>query len=387
MKDRTRDILHAWKDARTWLAVVCIALLFVYVYAARQSVMMRLYERNLEFAYQKNFYDMVDGMNEMETNLAKLSIAGDTLSRDAILNNIWRRADALANNVAQLPSGLGTLNGTLRFINQLGDYSNSLQKATISGGEIAQKDYDNIVSLYEHSNGLNKELRELETQLALGEINWLQLTNMIGQDTEENTTAFTNRFTQLEESSIEYPTLIYDGPFSDAVLQREPLGLGGEQLDQNECARKAIEFLGGNAQAQLVGESGGPLPCYTYICTMPGFTGTLDVSKTGGHIVRLTSDATECTNIAQSFLNAKGFSMIPTYNEHYDGVAVINFAGFQDGIVYYPDLIKVKVSMGGGHHHRVGGFTLFIQPRAAHSAGCCVYRGAGARGYQPSAGN
>jgi len=72
------------------------------------------------------------------------------------------------------------------------------------------------------------------------------------------------------------------------------------------------------------------------------------VSEGGVQKTRLTLK--EARERAQSFLEGKGYSnMIPSYEQQYDGTAVINFAYEQDGVIIYPDLIKVKISLENGH--------------------------------------
>jgi len=40
--------------------------------------------------------------------------------------------------------------------------------------------------------------------------------------------------------------------------------------------------------------------------------------------------------------------MVATYQQHYDGIAVFNFASSQQGVLMYPDLVKVQVSLEDG---------------------------------------
>ena len=42
------------------------------------------------------------------------------------------------------------------------------------------------------------------------------------KNSNANVASLSLDFTQAEEAFADYPTLIYDGPFADAVLNREP---------------------------------------------------------------------------------------------------------------------------------------------------------------------
>ena len=57
----------------------------------------------------------------------------------------------------------------------------------------------------------------------------------------------------------------------------------------------------------------------------------------------------QARQMAGRFLKDKGYpQMVATYQQHYDGIAVFNFASSQQGVLMYPDLVKVQVSLEDG---------------------------------------
>ena len=57
----------------------------------------------------------------------------------------------------------------------------------------------------------------------------------------------------------------------------------------------------------------------------------------------------DADKIAQDFLNSKGFkSLEKTYFIKRAGIMTINYAYEQDGVIIYPDLIKVKIALDDG---------------------------------------
>ena len=51
-------------------------------------------------------------------------------------------------------------------------------------------------------------------------------------------------FLEIEDSFAEYPSLIYDGPFSDHILQQRAKYLEGRsEASKEECRAKAAQFL------------------------------------------------------------------------------------------------------------------------------------------------
>lgn len=85
---------------------------------------------------------------------------------------------------------------------------------------------------------------------------------------------------------------------------------------------------------------------------------SISISKTGGHIVfmnynrEITEEKIsqeEANSIGKEFLNSRGLSnMKETYYLKQGNAVTINYAYEQDGVVIYPDLIKVKIALDNG---------------------------------------
>ena len=84
----------------------------------------------------------------------------------------------------------------------------------------------------------------------------------------------------------------------------------------------------------------------------------ISISKKSGHVVSMNENREVNTEVisqeeagkkAKEFLNLKGFkNMKETYYLKQQGIVTINYAYEQDGVVMYPDLIKVKVALDDG---------------------------------------
>ena len=59
--------------------------------------------------------------------------------------------------------------------------------------------------------------------------------------------------------------------------------------------------------------------------------------------------AEQLLDTARAFLLARGYgAMEMRYYSRYEGILTINYAAVQDGILLYPDLVKVQLSMADG---------------------------------------
>lgn len=86
----------------------------------------------------------------------------------------------------------------------------------------------------------------------------------------------------MSEGFVDYPTLIYDGPFSDHITQRKPKLLEGLETVSEENARSiAARFLGVEPSSlSPTGNSAGNMPTYSF-----GREGmAVTVTKAGGYV-------------------------------------------------------------------------------------------------------
>ena len=168
--------------------------------------------------------------------------------------------------------------------------------------------------------------------------------------------SLTNDMTTAEEAFKNYPTLLYDGPFADAVLNREALMVKDKDAVSKEEARQiAATALGCNInQVNYSNDEDGNLPCYVFTCGQK----TVSITKNAGYVADILyggkitqSSITDenARNIAKSYLNKIGYeNMTETYYMTDNNICLINFAYSKDDVTYYSDLIKIGISMQDG---------------------------------------
>ena len=169
----------------------------------------------------------------------------------------------------------------------------------------------------------------------------------------------TDGFREMESGFEDYPTLIYDGPFSDHVLQQSPrMTEGKEDYGENAALAAAKSFLSlGNVSVQELtplGKSEGNLAVYSFA---QGSL-TLDVTCAGmlaaraidsREVTKASISAEQARQNARVFLAMQGYS---DFQESYytiaDNICTVNFAAQQDGVICYPDLIKISIALDNG---------------------------------------
>jgi spore germination protein len=305
-------------------------------------------KNTLSGIYQKAFYETCELTESMAVNLSKLSVASGG-ARENLLSDIIRQAQGAQANLALLPLSSSATSATMKFINQVGDFSDRLLSRLAMDGDITGDDYSTITTLSESAAALTLSFGRLLERYDAGQI---IMEDILVDDAD---------LSPITDPASSYPSLLYDGPFSDGAKGDVFKNLEGlSEVSSDDAARLLKEFVGADqvTDMRLDGESTLPTPTYEFSLTAAGRSISAGVTKTGGKILyMLCSDeisgqaltVNQCIERADAFLLSRGYGdMVMSYHAQYGGIVTINYAAQQAGVIMYPDLIKVQVSMEDG---------------------------------------
>ena len=328
-----------------------------------------LYQKNKESRlaseneYNMCFYELVDYVENVKTYLAKSLISTTPEHGAETLTHVWREANLAQSYLTRLPIESQELENTEKFLNQVSDYSYSLSRKNIYNESLSQDDLKNLKELYTYSVELQNTLNQLSEDLYNGRITWKDLTNdgkvLFAQQVSNISK---DSFSNLEENFHEYSGLIYDGAFSEHMTSGTKKGLTGDEIDEETAKQKAQEFIGNDKIKELSSlglSENADIAGYDFsITTNNDENINISISKKGGHVIFMNHNRNveteiisqdEANNIGKEFLKNKGFpNMKETYYLNQQGIVTINYAYEQNGVVIYPDLIKVKVALDNG---------------------------------------
>ena len=309
----------------------------------------------IEYGYQRALGELTEYLGNMDIALEKGKYATSPTQMEGLAAKLQREAGYAKNALSRLPVNGEELSGTYRFLSQVGNFCTTLSKRVAEGGRITEEETASLQRLADYAADLTNRLAMMESALAAGQLQLGEVTTVVNrQGGDMDFPSLTDGFLEMEQGFEDYPTLIYDGPFSDHILQQEPKLLAGvDYINEDKAQLAAREFLGGSA-VERAGESAGTLPCYQF--TMENRR--VAISKQGGYVVEY-SDSRGIQEAALSVdqalvkgeeaLAQKGwdnFSM--RYYNLNNGVLIINYAYSKDGVTYYPDLIKIGIAMDNG---------------------------------------
>lgn len=338
--------------------LIAFIVLVIYTYKNKES-----YRQSVENNYNMAFYQLVDDVQDVEVYLAKSIISNSPESGTEALTYVWREANLAQTYLSMLPINSSELENTAKFLNQVSDYSYSLSRKTMNNQELSQSDLDNLDKLHDYSLNLKNTLNQLSVDLNEGKISWKELTKEVGPAFAQQVSNISkDSFGSVEENFHEYAGLIYDGAFSEHITSAVQKGLTGDEIDENTAKDIAINFFGSDFIKDIKSNGltqNANIDSYDFTITSKDDDLVwIDISKKGGHIVSMNSNRSvnaevvsqeDLDKMMEDYLNQKGFkNMKKTYFTKNNGIETINYAYEQNGVIMYPDLIKVKVALDNG---------------------------------------
>lgn len=325
-------------------AILAVALIGVILWAAQQKALAESYKNLAKESYVRAYGELTDDLYDMESTLSKLTAVNSPAQYVLLLDEVWRLSGSAVSHMSYLPVSHVDTAELNQFVVRLGDYAHSLTKKAVRGGVMTEEDTNTILQLRDSCAKLAEEYGD---KYARGDV------PTEGIDAEGY---FADNKPQDSEGISEFPTLIYDGPFSESSEKLEPKGLSGGEVTMEQAKTVANIIAGvtfGEGQ-----ETGGKIPAYQFsISNEDGTWVEAAVTKQGGKLLWYMSpckgntegkpDGAEGKRYADTALKKLeelGYrNMTATYAQYYGGAALINCAATQNGVILYNDLIKVWV--------------------------------------------
>ena len=344
------------------------ALVVLAGYGIQKNNEAEAYRQQLSLGYRHAFAELAANLDGLNTDLQKGLYATSPSMLGALCTQIYGRSVAAQQALGELPYSNVELERTAALLAKVGDYAAYLSRSAAVNGGCSEEDRARLKSLSAGAGELAVKVAGLQADLLSGsaDLEDVQAAEArLSASTEGGAVTAGSAYKTVESDFPELPSLIYDGPFSEHIAGRTPKVLEGlGQVSPDEARTMAAQFLNLKPGVfTLVSSGGGSLPVYGFSAWVDGGEVYIEVSRAGGRVVELMSARSvpqalltreEALTAAADFLTAQGYpSMVQTYFTDTGNVLTINFAYAQDGVICYPDLIKVSIALDTG---RVVGF-------------------------------
>lgn len=340
--------MNSYKKALIAVSIMCsttIMILFGVLYYYLN--VFNTYSYNLENIYKKNLYDLVTNVNSIEIDISKIVATTSKDPQQKLLNSIYNTCNEIEYNLCNLPIPSSKIQNVTNIYNTLSGYSYSLIRtdSLLIDADLTQLEELHsscLIVMYDLNNYLNEITYNYSI---LSDINF----------NNESKSSFKGGFNEDENNDSDVPTLIYDGPFSDSVTNQEIKGLGEIEVSQAQAMDIVKDkFLGYEyTTVEDYGETNGKFATFNFKVNAKNIVIYVQVTKTGSKIISVNSYAESGSfdysedlskELAMNFALSIGYeNMYPVWSQVDGNVIYVNLAPLVNGVVYYPDLVKVKV--------------------------------------------
>ena len=297
----------------------------------------------------ENLYHRIDDdLNDVDVSLSKLSAASSPRQSVLLLGDVWRSTGSAGAAMALLPLSHADNSQMCQFITRCGDYAHALMGRVLQGRALTDEDKKQLQDM----RTACAQIRQIADE-AIQSGDFVAADNVDGGCYEQS---------QSEAAISEYPTLIYDGPFSESAENQAPKRDPGERITAQQAQLAAQKLFPGCA-VKASAYVPGALPVYE-LTLETADRGEVDLSLTeqGGELLSYMASPTGDKNdppsdeeseklkaAALAFLQELGVEdPAAAYAQYYQGVAVLNFAPRQAGVILYSDLVKVYMDRETG---------------------------------------
>lgn len=341
---------------QTFIKIVSLlsaAILVVGGFAIKEKAKSRKYRLLIENQYSRAFEQLSSSLNNISMAVEKTIYVSSAKKMSSLSAEIFGEAELAKAALSELPMGESNISTIYRFLSQVGNYALAVSKNITSENTVTDKQREELKLLSNTAKTVTQVINDSGIEYNTPE-QWAQeVENKLNDVVSEQGLA--SSLMQLEEDLSDYPTLIYDGPYSDHILDKQPLlTASAKEYSEAEALEVARRLAGENENLKFEDMQKGKIECYRFVDNNINIT----VSKSGGYVVymrknRVVGDSIlsydQALSKAEKFLEDMQItSLVDTYFYTENGVCVINFAYLNGQTICYTDLIKVGVAMDTG---------------------------------------
>ena len=342
------------------IIVLSVGVIALTTWGVTTQTLAITYSKHLENQYEKSFYQAVDGVDKIEADLSKIIVTLDKDALQLMLSEVYMISSRVQSDLASLPLEHNAIDSTLNFVNTLGGYCFAMKNILYNGQELSSEQNAQLEDFYETSKIIKQQLNTLTLKI-LGDYKIINNININQKDINY----FSQEWEQTNQATSSTPALIYDGPFSDAIINKEVKGLSDTEITK-ETGKEIVNGTIGKVfdinKVEYSNTTEGKFVTYNYTLTTTGNKQyNVQVTKKGGLVLSL--DELEPTNavsdygktnaelkvLSQEFCANIGYdTVVPIYLTEMGNYCYINLVPKIDDVYIYPDMLKVKIEKTSG---------------------------------------
>lgn len=351
--------MSAAQKALPYLIVGCVSLAVILLATLIAFFQLKADDKQnsstLEAVYASSYFTMVDGINNLQVDSSKFESLANTSLQRRSLKDMEQDCQHVLSGLRVLPIEAENCMAATKFFNQINGmceaYINKLDK-----GESLTIEEVGLMTETGYVLGVIKEQFNVQnTSITLGGYSFIDASVFNSKGINE----FSNTLGSLKGESIDYPTMIFDGPFSASLEEKSVDGLSRIEVSKEDAELyiKNSVFKGfDNIKIKFEEESDGDIATYRFNCEVENGKYSAQITKREGKLLILSGYANlkeavmskdNAITLAEKYASQLGFeNMKCVWYESDENTAFVNLAPVVNSIIYYPDLVKVKIDLG-----------------------------------------
>ena len=331
------------------IILTCVLIAYYQVYtSSKQNANV------LEGVYTSSYYSMVDNVNNLAVDLSKYSTLSTNKAKTTKIQDMMEDCNYILAGLSVLPINEENVVSTTKFFNQVKGLCEAYLNVLNDGKSLTQQQelvFDEIsIVVGKIKENFNKQ------NYGMYDTGF----NFIDASVFDNTgmNELSAGMGDLTDESIEYPAMIFDGPFSTALETKVVKGLKKEEISKEQAEdylKNEVYKNRKDVKVKYESETTGDLTTYDFMVDVDGKSFNAQVSKREGLLITISGYAEsgdaimskeEASEMAKTFANNIGFeNMESVWLEVHSNVAYINLAPVIQNVIMYPDLVKVKIDL------------------------------------------
>lgn len=348
-------------ERRTFVKIISFTLAIIIIlgaFAYSYRVELNKNTQTLKYQYLKGIENLTLYTQNINSDLTKALYCSTPEMLSEISTKLWRETGFAKDALDSLPIDALNLANTNKLLSQLGNYCLSLSKSYNKGTTLSTEQRDNLLKLKEYCELMLEEIVVVADGINTGAISMTELKGNISRefDKSANVEQVTDGFKDFEEGFETYPTLIYDGPFSDHIMEKKPELIKGQPDFSRADAKEKAALISSITMENLNDESDENSKMASYCFGNENVD--ISITKKGGFASymlksRLVEEqkltTKQAITLADEYVNLLKIGALDmTYFEISGNIMTVNYAGKQGDITLYPDLVKVSVALDNG---------------------------------------
>lgn len=328
-------------------------LAVIVISSVMSATNMKAYKTELEVSYQQSLAEFAECLDKVDTDITKSLVSNSKGEVYDLSRDLYAQCSTAKNAMSRLPVSQMELGNAYKFLSQCSDYAQYIGGKIDKNEIITEEEHQNLKNLLGYAQKFSEQAKDMVATVNAGAMITEGEVKSINQI---NVSPLSNSFSAGAEFFEDFPTLLYDGPFSDQVLNKaSKLVKSADVKTREECRKIFASAIGADVNnVSYETDDKSKIPCYTFKCGR--YTGL--VTKQGGYIKEILYSgriqnsnitAENACNLAVKVLEELGYSnMTVCYYNVENNICTVNCAYQKDNVCYYSDLIKVGISMNDG---------------------------------------